>query len=120
MATVLIALADEAHLHHTAARTWFAARARLFATCPITQGTLLRMLLNANGKHSVAGVVATMRGFIEHPRHRFWPDAIDYLQADWKGVLAHRQVTAIWRRWRAATAVVWQPSTRAWPRCIRT
>lgn len=90
---VLIALADEAHLHHTAARTWFAAHARLFATCPITQGTLLRILLNANGKHSVGGVVATLRGFIEHPRHRFWPDAIDYLQVDWKGVLGHRQVT---------------------------
>lgn len=90
---VLIALADESHVHHATARDWFSARARLFATCPITQGTLVRILLNANGKGRVADIVATLRGFVEHPRHRFWPDAIDYLQVDWKGVLGHRQVT---------------------------
>ena len=90
---VLIALADEAHVHHTAARRWFSSRARLFATCPITQGTLVRILLHTNGKHSIAGVVATLRGFTEHSHHRFWPDAIDYLQVNWQGVLGHRQVT---------------------------
>ena len=42
---VLVALSDEAHVHHEAAEDWFATHRGPFATCPITQGTLLRVLL---------------------------------------------------------------------------
>ena len=90
---VLVALAYPRHVHFPAAERWFAANDLPFATCPITQGTLLRLLLQLRGSPDVASAVAMLRGFVEHPRHRFWPDAIDYLQVDWKGVLGHRQVT---------------------------
>lgn len=90
---VLVALAYPAHVHHAAAERWFAAEERPFATCPITQGTLLRLLLLLRGATDAENAAVMLRGFVEHPRHRFWPDAIDYLHVDWKGVLGHRQVT---------------------------
>ncbi|MFT4267407.1 MAG: VapC toxin family PIN domain ribonuclease [Xenophilus sp.] len=90
---VLVALAYPAHVHHLAARDWFRQRSGLFATCPITQGTLLRMLLNFGAVPATEDALGVLRGFAEHPRHRFWPDALDYLQVGMKGVLGHRQVT---------------------------
>ena len=90
---VLVALTDSAHVHHAAARRWFAATKAPFATCPITQGTLLRMLLRFGAAADAAAATAVLRVFVEHPRHRFWPDGLDYLQVNWKGVLGHRQVT---------------------------
>ena len=56
---VLVALADSAHVHHDAAVKWFASVAAPFATCPITQGTLIRMLLQFNAVADVAEAVAT-------------------------------------------------------------
>lgn len=90
---VLVALACPTHVHHPAARNWFRQRTDAFATCPITQGTLLRMLLNLGVVPRAADAVAVLRGFVEHSRHRFWPDGIDYLHIDWKGVMGHKQVT---------------------------
>lgn len=90
---VLVALAYPPHVHHPAAKDWFRQQAGLFATCPITQGTLLRMLLNFGAVPRTEDALGVLRGFAEHPRHRFWPDALDYLQVGMKGVLGHRQVT---------------------------
>ncbi len=42
---VLIALAVADHVHHQAVRRWWEAGAEPFATCPITQGALLRLLI---------------------------------------------------------------------------
>ncbi|MGH7643001.1 MAG: hypothetical protein ACRENX_08330 [Candidatus Dormibacteria bacterium] len=42
---VLTALAVEDHVHHLAATHWWTSTVRLVATCPITQGTLLRLLV---------------------------------------------------------------------------
>lgn len=46
---VLVALVRPSHVHHQAAERWFAANAAPFATCPITQGTLLRLLMHLGG-----------------------------------------------------------------------
>mgnify|MGYP000892163847 CR=1 FL=1 len=90
---VLVAMAYPPHVHHAATRQWFGRQQRPFATCPITQGTLLRILLNFGAVPATDDAVGILRGFVEHPRHRFWPDGVDYLQVDWKGVIGHRQVT---------------------------
>jgi predicted nucleic acid-binding protein len=42
---VIIALAVHEHVHHDAALAWLASTDDLVATCPITQGALIRMLL---------------------------------------------------------------------------
>ena len=41
-ANVLIALVVAEHVHHDAAAEWFSASDAAFATCPITQGSLVR------------------------------------------------------------------------------
>lgn len=89
---VLVALVSSAHVHHAAAEHWFAARAHPFATCPITQGTLLRLLIRLGdiGPDVAVDVLAKL---VAHPRHRFWPDALGYLEISWRGVVGHRQVT---------------------------
>lgn len=90
---VLVALADAEHIHHAPARRWFVDCAAPFATCPITQGTLLRMLLRGEAVPSIEAAVGVLARFTAHPRHRFWPDDASYTDIAWQGVLGHRQVT---------------------------
>lgn len=89
---VLYALIDQAHVHHAAARQWFVAMPGGFATCPITQGTLLRLAMRLGG-HDVAQALALLQVVTRHARHHFWPDTLPYAQVQWQGVMGHRQVT---------------------------
>jgi uncharacterized protein len=92
-ANVLVAMADAAHVHHLPATRWFAASATAFATCPMTQGALIRVLLRLEAVPGVAVATRVLQGFTAHPRHKFWADELDYAQINWKGVIGHRQVT---------------------------
>jgi uncharacterized protein len=92
-ANVLVALIDRSHLHHQAASAWFAAQTGGFATCPITQSTLLRLLLRFGAVSDAAGAVAVLQQLCRHPRHVFWADDLSYSDIAWTGVLGHRQVT---------------------------
>lgn len=89
---VLVALVSAAHIHHAAAQRWFASQPHPFATCPITQGTLLRLLIRL-GEVGPETAVQVLAQLVAHPRHRFWPDALGYLEISWHGVVGHRQVT---------------------------
>jgi toxin-antitoxin system PIN domain toxin len=92
-ANVLIALGDRNHVHHAACRRWFRQNDSMtFATCPITQGALVRILLRT-GNHPLGQILGILNGFANHPAHRFWPDDIGYAEVRWDGVLGHRQVT---------------------------
>lgn len=87
---VLIALILDEHVHHDAALTWFDEVDR-FATCPITQGTLLRTLLRLDDR--VTDAVATLGALASDNRHEFWPDDLAYVAVRMTGVTGHRQVT---------------------------
>lgn len=89
-ANVLIALTLDEHLHHDPAEAWFAG-VEHFATCPITQGALLRILLRrGEGAHEA---VATVAELAKDARHEFWPDDLAYPDVRMTGVIGHRQVT---------------------------
>ncbi len=90
---VLVALIDRAHVHHPAAVRWFESRVDAFATCPITQGTLMRMLLRFGAVADAPSAVAVLVRLTSHTRHTFWPDDLGYARISWAGVLGHRQVT---------------------------
>ncbi len=90
---VLVALADAAHVHHLAVVQWFTADDAAFATCPITQDILLRMLLRQGAVEDIDSAGQVLQGFTSHPRHRYWPAELAYTQVTWKGVLGYRQVT---------------------------
>lgn len=88
---VLVALAVDDHVHHPVARRWFDASAERFATSPITQGTLVRLLVRNGVTATVA--LAVLDGLTGHARHDFWPDDRGYDAAALRGVVGHRQVT---------------------------
>jgi uncharacterized protein len=89
---VLYALIDESHVHHALARQWFSSLLGGFATCPITQGTLLRLVMRLGG-HGVEQALALLGVVTAHAKHHFWPDVLPYDQVRWHGVMGHRQVT---------------------------
>lgn len=86
----LVALALAGHVHHDAVRRWMGPR-RPFATCPITQGALVRLVLQKGG--STAEALKALEGIVTHRRHQFWADDIGYTSVSLKGVVGHRQVT---------------------------
>lgn len=88
---VLIALVVSGHVHHDSAEAWFSAMRTSFATCPITQGSLARLLVwRGQPTESVREMVKTISG---DSRHEFWPDDVSYADVELTGVIGHRQVT---------------------------
>lgn len=88
---VLIALVFDDHVHHAHAGAWLEAHEGGLATCPITQGTLLRHLLRVGvGRRSAIDVLEGVRGL---PQHVFWADEVGYGRDMLNGVIGHRQVT---------------------------
>ena len=77
---VLIALVDPAHVQHDPAHHWFSRVGhKSFATCPLTENGLVRIVghpryPNSPGPPSaVVESLVTIRGL---PGHKFWPDKI--------------------------------------------
>lgn len=90
---VLVALARDEHSSHAAALRWWRSRPRTapFATCPITQGTLVRLAMVAGA--SAAGARQLLDRICSLPRHEFWVDDLSYVDVPLTGVIGHRPVT---------------------------
>ena len=77
---VLIALVDSAHVQHDDAHAWFSrVGKRNFATCPITENGLLRIVGHPkypNSPGPPSAVANLLTAFRELPGHHFWPDNI--------------------------------------------
>lgn len=89
-ANVLVALASPDHVHHVPSHRWFSTSGQ-FATCPITQLALVRLLV-------LFGVAApravdALEVIRAHERHEFWADDEDIDAATMRSVIGHRQVT---------------------------
>ena len=90
-ANVLIALVVTEHVHHDAAAEWLSLSDNGFATCPITQGSLVRFLLRAGQPTAAAREV--VRALENAARHEFWPASVSFADVELDGVIGHRQVT---------------------------
>lgn len=90
-ANVLIGLLVTEHVHHKAASAWLAEHDRPFATCPITQGALVRIVVRSGGFADEAR--ALLDGLEKDERHELWPDDLPYTAVRLSGVIGHRQVT---------------------------
>jgi uncharacterized protein len=90
-ANVLIALVVDDHVHHAVAESWFAGLDGNFATCPVTEGSLMRLLIREGQPAATARVI--LAGTAAHPRHEFWPDDVPYGDVPTRGIVGHRQVT---------------------------
>ena len=90
-ANVLIALVVDNHVHHDQAEAWFIASGTGFATCPVTQGSLMRLLIReGQAAESARSVLQEITG---SPRHEFWPDNASYHDIPVAGIIGHRQMT---------------------------
>jgi len=80
---VLIALIDPAHVQHDRAHAWFAAKGhKAWATCPLTENGVLRIvghLRYPNSPGSPAAVADLLSSLRSLPGHAFWPDDISLL-----------------------------------------
>lgn len=88
---VLIALVVVDHVHHDAAEAWFTLLGERFATCPITQGALVRLVVR-HGATAEQGV-RVLAGVTTRNAHEFWPDDLGYGEVAMTAVVGHRQVT---------------------------
>ena len=97
---VLIALVDPAHIQHDKIHQWFSRIGRRsFATCPITENGLLRIVGHPRYPDSpgppstVAPTLAAIRAL---PGHSFWPDGISMVDPaffDTAALSSHARVT---------------------------
>jgi uncharacterized protein len=99
---VLIALHDEAHLHHQPARAWMASQGGApWATCPLTQNGCLRILCQPSypNPFTFREAQAMLTDSCEHETHRFLPDDISLLDATrvhHAHIHGHRQLTDLY------------------------
>ena len=98
---VLIALVVADHVHHDMAEFWFAGNDGTFATCPITQGGLIRLVIREGAIAAVA--TSLLSALTSHPRHEFWPDDASFEAVSMRGVIGHRQVTDAYLAHQART-----------------
>lgn len=96
---VLIALLDQGHLHHAAARDWLSRNIKQgWASCPLTQNGCIRILSQPAypGALPPAAVAERLVAATNTDWHEFWPDSLSLLDGagvNWNSVLGSRQVT---------------------------
>ena len=100
---VLVALFDPDHVHHDIAHDWFADHRELgWATCPITQNGLIRVLANpryGSPGSSLRAVRQAVQRFVSSKEHEFWPDDIsltDDAVFNVSAMSGHRQSTDVY------------------------
>jgi toxin-antitoxin system PIN domain toxin len=100
---VLIALFDPDHLHHAASHAWFARnRGHGWATCPLTENAMVRILSNPSypgSRTTLEDAASRLVAFCSDSRHVFWPDSISLHgtnQFRWRQVRGHRQLTDVY------------------------
>lgn len=88
---VLVSLVVTDHVLHDAAEDWITAHEGTLASCAITEGTLLRVLIRAG--YSAGQAMGTLRALADALESEFWSEELSYLDVDLTGVIGHRQVT---------------------------
>ncbi|KXJ98292.1 MAG: twitching motility protein PilT [Acidobacteria bacterium OLB17] len=102
---VLVALLDPEHsFHERAHEVWSEiGRSSGWASCPITQNGVIRILSNERypgaSDFSKADVFAGLSQLIQNSDHEFWPDEISLLDRsrfDPEAIFGHKQLTDIY------------------------
>jgi uncharacterized protein len=91
-ANVLIALATPEHSLNDRAVAWF-RKGHRFATCPITEGALVRFHLRVGVNATAESAKLLLESISTLPRHEFWPDNVSFLELPTTGIIGRRQVT---------------------------
>jgi toxin-antitoxin system PIN domain toxin len=82
---VRIAPIDPTHIGHDAAHRWFQANGSAWATCPITENGVIRIVGHPkypNSAGSPAAVAPTVAQLRALPGHVFWADNLSLVASD--------------------------------------
>ena len=94
---ILVAATIPDHPHHDRVHRWLAVvQEDWFATCPVTEGTLLRLHMQYALKKSTSAAWAALASIQAHPKHVFWPDNFSYTEISPSRLTGHRQITDAW------------------------
>ena len=100
---VLVALFDPAHGNHEAAHRWFADQRPFgWATCPLTENGLVRVVSNPaypGRRTGVEDAVNRLGLFRQSGDHSFWPDSVSICDPSLvrlRRLGGHRQVTDVY------------------------
>jgi toxin-antitoxin system PIN domain toxin len=100
---VLVALFDPDHVHHDPAHVWFAAnRNSGWATCPITENGLVRILSNSaySGVHEAPHAIRHRLSVLcTNGGYEFWPDELSLRDRSVFALrpgVSHRQLTDVY------------------------
>jgi uncharacterized protein len=100
---LLVALFDPDHVHHDLAHDWFADNRHLgWATCPLTENGLVRVLTNPayrTPSPRAADVIGGLEKFRRSGQHHFWPDCVSFGDStvfDRRAIGSHRQLTDVY------------------------
>jgi hypothetical protein len=92
-----VALRIDSHLHHDRVHRWFGSLKRNhFATCVVTQGTLLRVHVKTAADSSAAAAWQALREVSAHPKHEWWGRSLSFLAVPHRQLQGSAQVTDAW------------------------
>ena len=100
---VLIALMDPDHAFHGNAHAWWAAEPRAWASCPLTENGLVRIMASTayskTTRFAVADITARLSAFTGASDHVFWTDTLslrDSRHFRHTSILTSKQITDIY------------------------
>ena len=100
---VLIALLDQDHAFHTRAHAWWKKDHPEWASCPLTENGVVRIMASPNyskaRQFTVAELVTLLQTFTAATKHIFWPDTVSILDAtrfDHARILSSKILTDIY------------------------
>lgn len=93
---VLVALAIDTHEFHERVQRWFDSQSESFATCAITEGTLLRVHMKLAEDGSAAAAWSVLEAIHAMTDHVYWNDGFSYREVAFANVSGSKQVTDAW------------------------
>ncbi len=98
---VIVALFDPNHVHHEPAHRWFADRhSSGWATCPLTENGVVRILSNpaySPAAERPAEIARRLASFRTSDHHVFWPDDVSLCDTRaFSLTVGHRQITDVY------------------------
>jgi toxin-antitoxin system PIN domain toxin len=100
---VLIALLDPDHAFHGRAHAWWRKDHPQWASCPLTENGVVRIMTSPNYSKArpftVAELVTLLQTFTAGTKHTFWPDSVSILDAthfDHGRILSSKSLTDIY------------------------
>jgi uncharacterized protein len=118
---VLVAMSLNGHPHHGRVHAWLGTvRDDHFATCPVTEGTLLRLHMQQAYDKTAGAAWIVLSDLHAHPKHVFWPENFSYTEISFTRLTGYRQITDAWlaelaKRKNGKLATLDEPLSALWP-----